>query len=255
MDTHQISQGGSKKEILFPNGNRAQWVAPPAGAKAADILNALGIGQPKALIMISGGAAGLDEALKSRLAQLFSHGIARAAADTGALIIDGGTQAGVMQMIGEGRAAWGGNAPLIGVCPAALVTWPDGPAGEDLASLEPNHTHFVLTDGDHWGAETETMFALATGLSEGTPSVSVLANGGPISRDEVLHNVRQRREIIVIAGSGRLADELTAVVRREAEPADADMAKVLRDGRITLFEISQAPSALADLVAQKIDVK
>ena len=255
MDTQQASQGESKKEILFPNGHRAQLVTPPAGATAADILNVLSIEQPKALIMIFGGAASLGEAPKSRLVQLFSGGIARAAADTGALIIDGGTQAGVMQMIGEGRAVWGGHAPLIGVCPEALVTWPDGPAGEDLVPLEPNHTHFVLTDGDHWGAETETMFALATALSEGVPSVSVLANGGLIARDEVLHNVRQRREIIVIADSGRLADELTAVMRRETEPADAGMAEVLRDGRITLFEISQTPSALADLIAQKIGTR
>jgi hypothetical protein len=71
----------------------------------------------------------------------------------------------------------------------------------------------------------------------------------------VLHNVRQRREIIVIADSGRLADELTAVMRRETEPADASMAEVLRDGRITLFEISQTPSALADLIAQKIGTR
>ncbi len=39
MDGQQASQGGSKKEILFPNGNRAQLVTPPAGAKAADILS------------------------------------------------------------------------------------------------------------------------------------------------------------------------------------------------------------------------
>jgi len=40
-----------KKEIIFPNGNRAHLVRTAAGTPAADILKKLGIEQPEALII------------------------------------------------------------------------------------------------------------------------------------------------------------------------------------------------------------
>lgn len=90
MGTQQEGQENSKKEIVFSNDNRAQLLSPPAGMPAASILKALDIEQPEALIMIAGGAAGLDESLKPQLAQLFSQGIAWAAAEMHAIIVDGG---------------------------------------------------------------------------------------------------------------------------------------------------------------------
>lgn len=241
--------------IIFPNGNRARAVQVSAGADGAALAAVLELPPPRAVLLLSGGASAIPSTGMDQLRYLLVEGVARLAAEEGITVIDGGTQAGVMRMMGEGWATAGADAPLIGVCPAALVSWPGGPTGSARVPLEPHHTHFILTGGDSWGDETEVMFALAAALSHGVSSVAVLANGGPIARREVLHNVHQRREIIVIAGSGRLADELTAIVRRQAEPADADVTKVVQDGRITLFEISQTPSELADLVAQKIGIR
>src|SRR5256885_14116781 len=116
------------QQIIFPNGNRARLVVAPADAKAADILRELGLERPPALIMISGGADQLDESLKSHLEQLFSRGIARAAAECRALIIDGGTQSGVMALMGEGVADRGRKSSLLGVAPAGKVTYPGGPS-------------------------------------------------------------------------------------------------------------------------------
>jgi len=188
----------------------------------------------------------------AELRALLVEGVVRVATEEGITVIDGGTQAGVMQMMGEGRAAVGGSAPLIGVCPAALVSWPGGPAGEDRVPLEPHHTHFVLTEGDHWGAETETMFALAAELSVNVPSVAILANGGPVSEDELIHNVRQGREVIIIEGSGRLADVVSAAVAGNADLADNRITGVVRDGRITLFDVTDKPDALAMLICQRL---
>jgi len=238
--------------ITFSNGNKARAVYVPTGAEGATVVAALELPPPRAVVMVSGGASDISSTGMARLRALLVEGVARVAAEKGIALIDGGTQAGVMRMMGEGRAAVGGNAPLIGVCPEALVSWPGGPTGKDRVPLEPHHTHFVLTDGDHWGAETETMFALAAALSNGMPSVAVLANGGPVARDEMLHNVRQGREIIVIAGSGRLADEIAAAVGGDTEPPDDEIAAIVRDGRITLFDIADGPEALAALVRQKL---
>ena len=240
-----------RRTIAFSNGNRARAVYVPADADGAAIAAALGLSRPRALLLLSGGASDMSPAGMDRLRGLIES-VARVAAEEGITVMGGGTQAGVMQMMGEGRAAAGGSAPLIGVCPAALVTWSGGPQGEGHVPLEPNHTHFVLTGGDHWGAGTEIMFALAAALSEGAPSVAVLANGGPIARDEVLHNVRQGREIIVIRGSGRLADEIAAAVGGGVKPPDDEVAPIVRNGRIALFDIADGPEALAALLRQKL---
>jgi hypothetical protein len=77
---------------------------------------------------------------------LFSRGIARAAADAEALIIDGGTQAGAMQIMGQSIVHRGRKSSLLGVAPAGKVTYPGGPAvpGNDSAPLNPDRSHFVL---------------------------------------------------------------------------------------------------------------
>jgi hypothetical protein len=270
MDMQQASQGGSKKEILFPNGNRAQLVTAPAGAEAADIPKTLGLEPPEALIIVVGGAATLDDAiksdevLKSCLTQLFSRGIARAAANTGALIIDGGTQSGVMALMGQGVADRGRKSVLLGVTPAGKVTYPGGPAEgsiEDSAPLDPNHSHFVLVESDEWGGETDTMFELAKALGKEIPVVTMLVGGelDGIAKDEVLHSVRQGWPIIVIEGSGRLADRI-AILWKKAEKkrskyastADPVMAEIIDEGSIHLFPMDGPVAELEQLVSGQL---
>ena len=247
-------------QIAFPNKNQARAVHTSAGADGTAIATALGLPPPRAVLLLSGGASATPSARMGRLRRLLAEGVTRVAAEESITIIDGGTQAGVMRMIGEGRAAVRDCAPLIGVCPAALVSWPGralslpkgGLADDGLVPLEPNHTHFVLTPGDAWGDETDAMFALVAALSDGVPSVAILANGGSIARDEVLRNVRQGREIIVIRGSGRLADVIAAAVAGGVEPPDDEIAAIVREGRITLFDIGDEPEALAALIRRKL---
>jgi hypothetical protein len=255
VDTQQTGHNQGKREVLFPNGNRAQLVAPPAGTPAASILKALDIGQPKAVIILVGGAAGLDESLKPRLVQLFSRGIARAVADRNSLIIDGGTQAGVMAMMGQGFANRRRNSILLGVVPAGKVTYPGGPPEgciEDGAPLDPNHSHFVLVESNDWGGETETMYELAEELSEKIPVLTVLVNGGQLARHEILQSLRRGWVIVVIEGTGRLADEIAIAVREKTEPPNEKIAAIVRYDRIAFFDIGEGPEALATLIRQKL---
>jgi TRPM family ion channel len=151
---------------------------------------------------VFGGAKGLDDSRKARLAELFIGAIAPAAAELGALIIDGGTQSGVMAMMGEAVAKDGRRSQLLGMAPAGKVTYPSGPAHASIADgapLEPNHSHFVLVESNEWGGETGTTFELACAFD--APTVAILVNGGAIAADESLRSVRNGWPLLVIEGS------------------------------------------------------
>lgn len=178
-----------------------------------------------------------------RLAGLLRRGLVRAAEAAGAVLVDGGTQAGVMALLGEAVAARGHPVPLIGVAPAGRVTYPGGPEpaeAEGAAPLDPNHSHFLLAPSDDWGGETDWMFALAEALSEGAPVVTVLVNGGDIAREEVWQSVRRGWPVVVLAGTGRLADRLAfALTAGSAEP---ELADILAEGDLRVMDLeAEAP--------------
>jgi hypothetical protein len=264
-----------KQSILFPNDNEAVAVFPSAASNAEDIVRALDIKPYKAIILVLGGAAGVDEKLIPRLTQLVGRGTARVAAQTNAIIIDGGTQAGVMAMMGEGVAARGYKSMLVGVAPAGKVTYPGNSATG--VPLEPNHSHFVLVEGSDWGSETATIYKLITTLtSKGNgaanagrnpleqesenvttkvPAVAILAGGGPISRDEVLRAVRQNLPLIVIEGSGGLADDVAAAWRhRDTLPNDPVMAEIIADGDIHIQRLSNPVKGFERLIIKELRV-
>ena len=228
------------QEIAFPNKNTAKLVTASPGKPMVSLIEALGISAPKNLILLIGGADELDQKLTSRLTQLFSRGIARAAADAEALIIDGGTQAGIMQIMGQSVADRGRKSNLLGVAPAEKVTYPGGPpvASNDSATLDPNHSHFVLVDGNEWGSETETLFELAAAFN--VPVLAILVNGGAIAKDELLQSVRRNWPVIVIEGSGRLADEVAALKEQPSQIEDPVLAEIVEEGDLRIFPITGA---------------
>jgi TRPM family ion channel len=248
MYTSPTQQGMNKWEIHFPNGNRAQAVSCPIGTPSVDLLSSLDIQQPRSLIMITGGASGMSEDLNSQLAQLFTHGIAYVASSVGAIIIDGGSQAGVMKMIGLGVKEYPSGLPLLGISAAGRSPYP-GKRGDQMGTpLDPNHSHFILVETDKRGGETETMYELAALLSRTCPSVAVLVNGGPITVEEVVYNVRQGRPIIVIEGSGRFADKIARLQQEGLFPlSDQRMAEIVTHGNFHFFPINGTVSEFVQL--------
>jgi hypothetical protein len=154
----------TKNAVTFENGNRASVITAPRNASAKAILDALEIAGPRAVILLFGGAAGLDDRRKNQLATLFADGVTPIAAELGALIIDGGTQSGVMAIIGEAVARSRAAVQLLGVAPKAKITHPEisgASVVSDGAPLEPNHSHFILVESNKWGGETTKMLEVA----------------------------------------------------------------------------------------------
>ena len=236
-----------KNTITFENGNRAVVVTAPGGASAKAILEALGIRSPRAVILLFGGAAGLDDSRKAHLETLFADGVKPVAVELRALIIDGGTQSGVMAMMGEAIARSPETCQLLGIAPKGKVNHPelsDTSAVSDGTPLEPNHSHFVLVESNEWGGETGKMLEIARAFN--APIVAILVNGGAIAADEALQSVRNGWQLLVVEGSGRFADELSAAIRDGQSAKSTKVTEIARSGRVTLFNVDDAAKKLKD---------
>jgi hypothetical protein len=202
--------------VELPGGMRALAVRVHADADLASAVQRLEIGGRPALVVV-GGASGLSDRDARRLAPLFDDILAPLAQRLGATVVDGGTDAGVMRLMGGARGETGGSFPLIGVIVDELAA---------SVGLEPNHTHFVLVPGSDWGHEGPWLVRFASVVAGDEPSATVLVNGGDISLTDVRHSIEAGRPVVVLDGSGRSADALAAASRGEhADPPLADLAK------------------------------
>ncbi len=200
------------QSIIFSGQRRALGVAPGPGAEGGEILQALGLSASMPVMVVVGGAAQVqaDHAATIRSAAL---ALCEAAQSEGSAIIDGGTASGVMAALGEIYATAQHNFPLIGVAVAQLVHFPGHEPRSARAGLEQHHTHFVLVPGEKWGDESVWLAQLAAVLAGDFPALTVLINGGEVSRNDVNLSLARRRPVLLIQGTGRLADELAGKAR------------------------------------------
>ena len=154
-----------------------------------------------------------------RLEPLFRGVLAPLAQRLDATVIDGGTDVGVMRLMGAARGEGGSRFPLIGVLVDDLVNC-SSTSRAPAVDLEPNHTHFVLVPGSEWGEEAPWVARFATAAAASHGSATVLVNGGEIAVADVRHSIEAGRHVAVLDGSGRAADALAAGVRGEwADPS------------------------------------
>jgi hypothetical protein len=220
-------------------------VQPPDDLSTA--LRELALHSPRPVLVVVGGASKVSEADLSRLRLLFVKVLAPLAEELGASVVDGGTDVGVMKMMGQARAETAATFPLIGVTPVGKVALPDQiPSSSKLTALEPHHTHFVLVPGSNWGDESPWLARVASVLANGAPSVTVLVNGGEIAWKDVSENLKANRPLLVIAGSGRLADTLAAELRGEA--TDERAKELVASGLVQAIDLTESFDSLTRLL-------
>ena len=177
--------------------------------------------------------------------------LARVAEDTGALVICGGTDMGVMSEIGLVRKKNGYTFPLVGITPRELVTWPGGPhsksffgLGKKRWKLAEHYTHFILVPGSEFGDESPWIIEAASMLSKSHRSVTVLMNGGDVSRKDIELSVKSGRPVIAMGGTGRLANDLAGEPRQSlimVIPGNADD-RVYEAIRAAISDVDEGPS-------------
>lgn len=248
--------GITAQTVILANKRAASVLSPPAETPATELAAALKLpSPPQSSLLMLGGVENLNVAVSPHLVQLFSRGIARVLAGLNAVLLDNGRDAGAIRMMGQGVADRGHKTTLIGVAPANCVSLPDAKDASPTAEpLEPNHDLFILTSGQAWGDETETLLKLAKTLAPSQPTVTVLVAGDDATKKQVLRAVRQNYPIIVLKESGGLADEIAALAQeRPTFIEDPDLAEIIIDGSLYFIQSTGPISAFERLLEQLVN--
>nr|XP_061799468.1 transient receptor potential cation channel subfamily M member 2-like [Nerophis lumbriciformis] len=194
------------------------------------------VSPPNLLISVTGGAKNFY--LKTRLKNVFQRGLIKVAQTTGAWIITGGTNTGVMKHVGQAVRDYYLSSSMQGqIVTIGLATWgvihnkevlvhsqgcfpahyPMDVKGR-LPCLDNNHTHFLLVDdGTHgrYGVEIDLRSRLEKyisgknlGHSVGVtiPVVLVVLDGGAGTLNTIYTAMLNDTPCVVLEGSGRMAD-------------------------------------------------
>lgn len=190
------------KQITFDNGATASFARISETSEIQKAFEFLELSHPKPVIVLVGGAGGIEPQDQASVQQAIKI-VAKLAEETGATIIDGGTRAGIMNEIGKQRAENEYSFPLIGVLPDGKLINKD-----PLLVMEKNHSQFFLVPGSQWGDESIWIAKIATSMAGGEKSMTILVNGGIISKTDVEFGLKEKRLAVIMRGTGRLADEI-----------------------------------------------
>lgn len=233
----------SDLDLTFSNGQKAKAIQVQTRADLPHALRELGLKAEMPALVIIGGASNLCATDYKRLEKLFNELLAPLAEKLGMVVVDGGTDAGVMQLMGLARTKNRASFPLVGVAPVEKVQLP-GKSSSAAHHLEPHHSHFLLVPGDEWGAESPWIAEAASLLSGPAPSITILMNGGTVSLKDVEESVAEERLVVVIAGTGRLADQIASAMQNPQSEDPAKLFPVLKQGRFQCFELSKSTRQL-----------
>jgi hypothetical protein len=245
--------------IYFPPDQQRLCVFPYKRSNLPQAISELGLKDHYPVIVLIGG---LIEKEHAAVTQQAIQTISKIAQDRKAVVICGGTNMGIMAEIGHTRRRNHHNFPLVGIAPEELVTWPRGPKGtkflwwgKERWQLEPQFSHFILVPGKKFGDESPWIVDAATLLSQKHRSVTILINGGEVSRKDIDLSLKEGRPVIALSRTGRLADELARQPDRHklitVLPAHAEQ-KIIEVIRAALLINERSQEAAAVQVLDQI---
>src|SRR3954470_22622019 len=149
-------------------------------------LERAGLALERAVVVLVGGAGGMGEQDLHSVGDILRDTVVPVVERHAAVVVDGGTDSGVMRLIGRARSASGARFPLVGVAAEGTVLVPGaGTPSPDAVALQPNHTLFLLVPGTRWGDESRWMMDVAEVVAGRPSSCTVLMNGGAIASSTV----------------------------------------------------------------------
>ena len=192
-----------------------------AVAELPTALDRLGILRGRPVLALVGGAAGMDRIHLQLVDEVIRSAVIPVVDGCRGAVVDGGTDAGIMRLIGQVRSASGASFPLVGVAAEGTVAAASGaqPNDGEAAELEPHRTHVILVPGDSWGDESPWLAAVVSAIAGEEPSATLVVNGGEVTYADVEQSLAGGRPVLVLAGTGRTADAVAAAAAgRTAAP-------------------------------------
>ena len=253
--------------IRFASTKRmpSKWCAFSNDSSPDDVVALLcetwGLSPPPVLISVTGAAQNLDD-MRPKDRIIFRRGLREAARKTRAWILTGGTNTGVMKMVGNMVQEQDDIAvTCLAVAPMGCVhlheEMLDNAGGKifryddfnppDLktrAALDPNHSHILLVDNGQtgkWGSEIDMRAAIEDAIckvdpddEEGddnmpTPMVLVAVGGGPGTLKTIIATLEKKRPVVVLADAGGASTAIYNYIHNNGEvPKLSD--KLNKDG-------------------------
>jgi hypothetical protein len=231
-------------QLTFDNGYQAIVGYINRSTDLTAFLDLLQIPLSCSTLVVVGGASGLTGDYLDQLRVLFEDVLCPTMQDLQGAVIDGGTDTGVMRLMGQAHSQTRSQFPLIGIAAEGTVCLPqaDPPPSEDYAMLEPHHSHFLLVPGMLWGDEVPWIAKIAGIVAGQKPSLTILINGGKIAWQDVENSVRSGRPVLVIKGSGRTADELAAAIEGDRSSDRANY--LVASGLLSCIALTDSPEVL-----------
>jgi SLOG in TRPM, prokaryote len=201
-------------------------------AELASVLREWGLAGGSPVVVLVGGADGLEPDWSARCERLLREALVPTLEEVGAVVVDGGTDAGIIALAGRARQALAARCPQVGVVARGTLR----PAGSamDVASapIESHHSHVLAVPGATWGDEAPWLGQVAAAIALGAPTVTVLANGGDVAYDDVRLSLKADRPVLVLGGTGRAADEI--IRARGGQDADPRAVEVASSALVTV---------------------
>ena len=223
----------------------------------------LGLRRPAPVLVVSGTTADLEPKLAERLLPMLAGAVA-VAAEHEVAIVTGGTDAGVFHLLGLAlSSATSRPRVVVGVAPDDLVTSDDHTEGgsepaDGLVPVAPQLSVLVRVPGNCWGDETAALSAVVARLSGNSPAVALLVGGGDVSRRELVEHLASGRPVVVLSGTGRLADAVAEGGAGAAAASDGgpgapsvgdDLGALLATGDLHVVSLDDGPERLRRVLA------
>jgi hypothetical protein len=188
---------------VSPGNGHVLRVSVSARAELGTPLGEIGLQRRVPVLVLVSGADGMDAETVAHLEHLFTHAIAPIADALGAYVVDGGTDAEVIGLMGRARGAISAGFSLVG---GAQKRSDARPAGGRAPRLEPHHSPRGAGARGALGGSPALAEPGGRGARGRHASMTLLVNGGDMAWDG--------RPLNVVAGSGRAADALAAALAR-----------------------------------------
>ena len=259
------------------DGRSLTLVQAAPGDTPANLVQALGNPAPGLVVLLAGGDDELPAALRPRLAQVVGRGLVRGLAEAAgdlqatALCLVRASGSGLPALVGQAVASGQGALRLLGIGPEAALALPGQPRDGDDARAQPvAGLSALLTVPGAWDDVPRCAAELAQALARTDPSTRPDGSARPPRRvlmvvvggregpggtlAEVLGAVRRGWPVLLVQGSGGLADALVAQAQDGvAANEDPDVAEILADGQLSWVTLGDKAAPAVEALARLVN--